>query len=52
MSKDELVALVLEQISQDVEDRNTDPLYSMLMSVTTDQLVAFLPQDSQRYIAG
>ena len=52
LSKYELVAAVLEQIQSDVQSQQTDPLYSLLLSVPTNQLVVFLPQDSQRYITG
>ena len=52
LSKDELIAIVLEQIQSDIQDQQTDPLYSLLLSVPTNQLVGFLPQATQRFLQG
>jgi hypothetical protein len=50
--QDAVIWAVIEQIRSDVNDCTTDPLFSLLMSVPTDQLVAFLPQETQQYLAG
>lgn len=52
IAQDQLVALVLEQITKDFQKNHTDPLYSLLLSVPTNQLVAFLPQQKQKSLVG
>ena len=50
--QDQLIEIVLEQITKDLRANNTDPLYSLLLSVPTNQLVVFLPQQKQQALVG
>lgn len=49
---DALIAAVIEQIQDDVRTHQTDALFSLLMSVPANQLVAFLPQPKQVEFCG
>lgn len=52
MSKQEIIiSEVIQQIQQDLHDRQSDALYALLMSVRTDQLLNFLPRPTQQYLA-
>jgi hypothetical protein len=52
MSKQEIImSEVIHQIEQDLRDGQSDALYALLMSVSTDQLVEFLPQETQQILA-
>lgn len=48
IDQDTVIATVIDQIQQDISRHQTDALFSLLMLVPTDQLVAFLPQQTQR----
>ena len=51
MPKQEIViAEVIQQIEQDLRDGQSDALYALLMSVSTNQLAEFLPHDTQRFL--
>ena len=52
MSKKEIIlAEVIQQIEQDLRNSHSDALYALLMSVSTNQLVEFLPKGTQRSLA-
>ena len=38
---------VIEQIENDIEDRDTTALYEMLQRVPKDVLIAYLPEDRE-----
>ena len=46
-----IISEVIQQIEQDLHDVHSDALYALLMSVNTDQLLGFLPQPTQQYLA-
>jgi hypothetical protein len=48
MSKQEIIiSEVIQQITQDLRDGESDAIYALLMSVSTDQLIGFLPESVQ-----
>ena len=52
MSQQEIiVSEVIQQIEQDMHRGHSDALYALLMSVSTNQLVEFLPPATQRSLA-
>ena len=52
MSRQEIIiSEVIQQIEQDLHDGQSDALYALLMSVSTNQLLNFLPRPSQQYLA-
>jgi hypothetical protein len=42
-----IIGAVIRQIQQDIQDCQSDALYALLMSVSTDQLLSFLPESTQ-----
>jgi len=52
MSKQEIIiGEVIQQIKTDISDGQSDALYALLMSVSTNQLLGFLPESTQQYLA-
>jgi hypothetical protein len=52
MARQEIViSEVIQQIEQDLRDGQSDALYALLMSVSTNQLLGFLPHPTQQYLA-
>ena len=46
-----IISEVIQQIKQDIRDGESDALYALLMSVSTNQLLGFLPESTQCYLA-
>ena len=46
-----IIGEVIQQIEQDLRDGQSDALYALLMSVSTNQLLGFLPRSTQQYLA-
>lgn len=46
-----LISEVILQITQDLEAGKSDALYALLMSVSTNQLLGFLPPSTQQDLA-
>lgn len=46
-----IIGEVIQQIEQDIRNGQSDALYALLMLVNTDQLLGFLPQPTQQYLA-
>ena len=52
MSQQEIIiGQVIRQIEQDLLDGQSDALYALLMLVSTDQLLGFLPESTQCSLA-
>lgn len=48
--QENVISEVIQQIEQDLRDGHSDALYALLMSVSTNQLLSFLPRSTQRYL--
>jgi len=48
--KDQLISVVLEQIEQDIAEGQTDAIFSLLCNVKVNDLLSFLPKDTQNYV--
>jgi hypothetical protein len=46
-----VISEVIRQIEQDLKNGQSDALYALLMSVSTNQLLGFLPGLTQQYLA-
>jgi len=51
LNQETIISEVIHQIEQDLRDGQSDALYALLMSVSTNQLVGFLPQATQQFLA-
>lgn len=47
MTKEELVELVIEQIKKDIEAEDVTALEELLLSVSQDRLIAYLPEENR-----
>jgi len=46
-----ILSAVIQQIEQDLRQGQSDAVYALLMSVSTDQLVEFLLPKTQQFLA-
>lgn len=50
MKKEEIVSLVIDQIQQDLADRDTSSIHELLMFTPSHNLVAYLPETEEAIV--
>lgn len=50
--REQLVALVMEQLQEDLRSNEFDSVYALLLSSPRDALVGFLPDSTKEYWVG